>query len=584
VNDPDQTVTFPAIAADDQPEPWPYDDFATAEDRPVSDFAAGLTSLPYIRAALRRSVRLWCAIAAIGMLLGFGLYTALPPAYAASAKVYVLNDPTEDPISAMLTDETVAQSRAVAAIAMRKLGLRESIGSFIAATTVAVAADRVLLVNVSAPSTSDAVLRANALAAAFLQFRKQQLASQLKLVVASLELKITEAKQQIKSIDSQISKLSAAPTSPAQQAKLSGLEATRTAQSSALTVLANVTRGTEANAQNVMATMVSGSIVLDRAAPVTHSRKKLALIYIATGLIAGLVIGMGLVIVRALVSDRLRRRDDVADALGAPVKLSVGTVRVSRWLPGRRGLAAAQARDVQRIVVHLRHAVPETDRGAATLAVIALDNPHVAALSVASLAVSCAQRGQQVILADLCGGAPAARLLGNGSPGFRALRVDGARLLVAVPDKNDVAPAGPLRRNSPSPSPSPSQPSGQPSLAAADPASEPTAPPELAAAFSEADLLLTLVSLEPSFGGEHLSAWATDAVAVIVAGQSSSTKIHAVGEMTRLAGTRLVSAVLVGADKADESLGITSPPSPSPSPPSPPAPPAPPGPGLGVIG
>jgi hypothetical protein len=155
------------------------------------------------------------------------------------------------------------------------------------------------------------------------------------------------------------------------------------------------------------------------------------------------------------------------------------------------------------------------------------------------------------------------------------LRVDGARLLVAVPDKNDVAPAGPLRRNSPSPS----QPSG---LAAADPASEPTAPPELAAAFSEADLLLTLVSLEPSFGGDHLSTWATDAVAVIAAGRSSSTKIHAVGEMIRLAGTRLVSAVLVGADKADESLGVTSPP--SPSPPSPPAPPTPSGPGLGVIG
>jgi hypothetical protein len=324
-----------------------------------------------------------------------------------------------------------------------------------------------------------------------------------------------------------------------------------------------------------MATMVSGSIVLDPAAPVTHSRKKLALIYIATGLIAGLVIGMGLVIVRALVSDRLRRRDDVADALGAPVKLSVGTVRVSRWLPGRRGLAAARGRDMQRIVAHLRRAVPEAAQGAATLAVIPVDNARIAALSVASLAVSCAQQGQQVILADLCSGAPAARLLGNGSPGFRALRVDGARLLVAVPDKNDVAPAGPLRRNSPSPS----QPSGQPGLAAADPASEPTAPPELAAAFSEADLLLTLVSLEPSFGGDHLSTWATVAVAMIVAGRSSSTKIHAVGEMTRLAGTRLVSAVLVGADKADESLGITSPPSPSP-----PSPPAPAGPGLGVIG
>ena len=580
MNDPDQTVTFPAITTDDQPEHWPYDDdFAAAEDRPVSDFAAGLTSLPYIRAALRRGARLWCAIGVIGMLLGFGLYVTLPPAFSASATVYVLNDPTEDPISAMLTDETVAKSRAVAEIAMRRLRLRESADSFIAATTVTVAADRLLLISVTAPSTNDAVHRADALAKAFLQFRKQQLAGQQQLTLAQLELKITQAKQKVKSLDSQISQLSAEPSSPGQQAKLTGLEVKRSQQSSALSTLTTITRSTEATAQVTMANMVSGSIVLDAAAPVTHSRKKLALIYVVTGLIAGLVIGMGLVVVRALTSDRLRRRDDVANALGAPVKLSVGAVRVSRWLPGRHGLAATRGRDMQRIVAHLGRAVPETAQGAATLAVIPVDDPRIAALSVASLAVACAQRGQQVIVADLCAGAPAARLLGNGDPGFRAVRVDGARLLISVPDRADVAPAGPLRRSSPSPQ----QPSGQPGLAAADPASEPTAPPELAAAYADANLLLTLVSLEPSFGGDHLSTWATDAVAVIAAGQSSATKIHALGEMTRLAGTRLVSTVLVGADKADESLGVAGPPSPpSPSAPQPPAGPA--GPGLGIIG
>jgi hypothetical protein len=63
--------------------------------------------------------------------------------------------------------------------------------------------------------------------------------------------------------------------------------------------------------------------------------------------------------------------------------------------------------------------------------------------------------------------------------------------------------------------------------------------------------------LDPSLGGEHLSTWATDAVAVITAGRSSWTKIRAVGEMIRLSGTRLVSSVLIGADSTDESLGVT---------------------------
>jgi hypothetical protein len=41
----------------------------------------------------------------------------------------------------------------------------------------------------------------------------------------------------------------------------------------------------------------------------------------------------------------------------------------------------------------------------------------------------------------------------------------------------------------------------------------------------------------------------------VTAGESSWTKIHGVGELVRLSGTRLASAVLVGADKTDETLG-----------------------------
>ena len=72
-----------------------------------------------------------------------------------------------------------------------------------------------------------------------------------------------------------------------------------------------------------------------------------------------------------------------------------------------------------------------------------------------------------------------------------------------------------------------------------------------------ADLLLTLVTLDPALGGDHLATWATNAVVVVSAGQSSAERIHGVGEMIRLAGMRLDSVVLLGADKSDESLGLT---------------------------
>ena len=58
-------------------------------------------------------------------------------------------------------------------------------------------------------------------------------------------------------------------------------------------------------------------------------------------------------------------------------------------------------------------------------------------------------------------------------------------------------------------------------------------------------------------GAEYLATWASDAVVAVTAGQSSATRIHSVGELIRRSGTQLVSAVLVGADKSDETLGMT---------------------------
>ena len=79
----------------------------------------------------------------------------------------------------------------------------------------------------------------------------------------------------------------------------------------------------------------------------------------------------------------------------------------------------------------------------------------------------------------------------------------------------------------------------------------------LSASYASADLLLTLVTLDPALGGDYLATWATSAVVVVSAGQSSAERIHGVGEMIRLAGTRLDSVALIGADKSDESLGLT---------------------------
>ena len=181
--------------------------------------------------------------------------------------------------------------------------------------------------------------------------------------------------------------------------------------------------------------------------------------------------------------------------------------------------------------------MPGSSRGPAALAVVPVDDLQVPALSLVSLALSLRGEGEQVVVADLCAGAPAARLLGAGEPGVREVSAHDTRLVVAVPERDDVVPVGPLARG-----PAPAQRS---SFTEA-----------VAAASASANLLLTLATLDPSLGGDHLATWATDAVAVVTAGRSSWAKIHGVAELVRLSGTRLASAVLVGADKTDESLGV----------------------------
>ncbi len=89
------------------------------------------------------------------------------------------------------------------------------------------------------------------------------------------------------------------------------------------------------------ASMIRGTSVLDPPAPIPPSRKHLAAIFGAAGFFASLALGLGVVIIGAVTSNRLRRRDDVAQALGAPVKLSVGKVR-PLWAPGQA--APAQRR------------------------------------------------------------------------------------------------------------------------------------------------------------------------------------------------------------------------------------------------
>ncbi len=512
-----------------------YEDSAVAEDR-SADFVPSLVSLGFLKAALRRSARFLCLAAVAGLIAGLGAYLATPHPYHASTTLLLPLPPNSDTSMQALSNEIMAdnlatvQSRSVAGLAIRNLGLRQSAGSFLSSYSATSVSDRVLFITVSASSSDQAVLRANAVASAFLQVRADELLNEQELTRESLEQQIGQVEQDISSLNGQIGRLSAESVSPAQKSQLSSLQAKRSQVTTTLTALKQELVSEQTNTQPAIAADAGGAVVLDDATPLPHSWLKPLLLYALIGLVAGVVLGVGVVLIRALVSNRLRQRDDVAQALGAPVKLSVARVR-----PSRR--AAAGDPNIQRMAAYLDRAVPADSGHVAALAVVPVDDPRAAALSLVSLALSRAQQGEQVVLADLVTGAPAARLLGFHERGVSMVSGHNNRLILAVPEGDDVLPpTGPLGRT---------QVQGSPFTDA------------VTAASAQANLLLTLATLDVSLGGDHLSTWATDAVAVITAGRSSWTTISAVGEMIRLSGTRLVSAVLIGADHSDESLGVT---------------------------
>jgi capsular polysaccharide biosynthesis protein len=531
VNEEDQAVMRLLNGSADGAGPtWPYDD-AAAESQSTG-FAAELVSLRYIKSALRRGARFWCALAIIGMVAGLGYKVYKPTPYQASTTILLPLDETNN--GAIISDAAIAQSYTVASLAVRKLGLTESPEGFARTyTVVPPTTNEVMVITATAGSPQDALNEANAVAAVFLKFRANLETTEQNLAVSSLAQQASKASQQVQSLTQQVADLKG-------QASTAGSSLTRVEDrlNEANAALVNANSAIRTTQQQTTL-QNKESQVLDAATLIPKSRKKPLLIAAAIGLFAGLVLGIAILTVRAVASDRLRRRDDVAHALGVPVRLSVGLIRLRRWMPIRVGLAASKSSEVRLVVAQLRAAVSQSSRKPVALAVVPVDDPKPAAVCIASLASSCAQEGMRVVLADLTSGATAGRLFGVRRPGVVTTGDRGARIVVSVPDSANPAPTGPRP--------------GISMWADAEPARE------LTDACAGADLLLVLAPLDPALGGEHLATWASDAVAIVTAGRSSWTSIHAVAEMVRLAHIRLVSAVLVGADKTDDSIGIPSP-------------------------
>ncbi len=497
--------------------------------------APGLVSVGFLKSALQRHARFWCALALVGLIIGAGYAAYKPPQYTSSTTVLLVDKSQADPNSAIVTDISLAQSTPVAAAVVRQLGLHQAPNSFLGTYTVKQVTTAILSITASGPSSSAAMQRASAIATQYLAYRASYDQAQQQQTAALLQQQVTQAQQQLDSVTTKLAQARAS----GDQAQVTALLAQQTSASNNLgTVKQNVT-STLVSERTATQQMISGSQVVSPATAGQRSVKKTLVINGIGGLLGGMAVGVAIVILAAITSDRLRRRDDIAYAIAAPVRLSVGALRSGRLPDVRRRAVRRRRRDMDRVVRHLRSALPGRVKGGSGLAVVAVDDAPTVARAVVALAIAESKQGARIVLADLSAGTPAARQLGVKQPGISTVTAEGVPIVVAVPDREESAPIGPLR-------------------AANVPGDQGRVSEQLAEAFRTADFVLSLVTLDPAAGGDYLATWATKAVAVVTTGRSSATRIRAAGEMVRLAGTHLDSVIVVDADRSDESLGALS--------------------------
>ncbi len=514
---------------------WAYEDFATADEHQPYNVTGSFASLGFIWAAIKRSRRFWLVWAVIGIVAGLGIYVKYPVSYVATVSVLVKNNPGQDPISAMQTQVQLAQSETVAANTVKELSLPQSVSSFRAAYTATSTTSQIITITLHAPTADGAVQRANALAAQYLKFRANMLLAQQAQDVAAYAQQVPDAEQHIASLQDQISRLQG---QGGQQAQVTKLQSQLKTASEQLPTIEQTVTGLTTEEKSTTSSMIDGTQVLDAATVGHHSKIKDIIEYALSGLIGGLAIGIGIVVVRELTTDRLRRRDDIAAALGAPIRLSVGSMR-KRRLPigGTSGADRDRARG--RFAAYLRNAALRQAGEPATLAVVAVDNAREIAPAIVALTERCAQEGFKIVVADLVEGAPVARRLGADGTGVQPVRLGGGSVVVITPEDAYQVPSGPLRAAG---------------VTGAGPLAEP--PTEAVESVAKkARVLVTVAELDPAIGAEHLSTWASQAVAVFTVGRTRATRAYAVGEMLRVSGIRAVSGVITGADKTDESLG-----------------------------
>jgi hypothetical protein len=524
-----------ALVARRDRETWsPVKAEIATDPEPERDTSAMLTgrmvSLRFIRAALRRSRRIWLTAAALGLLVGAGYHVVVPLKHVATSTVYLVH-PSGSGVTPMETDVSLLETpavgkRAIALLGPQARGLRWS--SLLGKAPATISSSNILVISIYGASADQAVLRVNAVANAFLAFRAQQYDAQNAAEVAGTRDQIARLKSEVTKLTVEIASLTANGTTQ-------GITSLESERATATTEIASLQGAIQQDDITTLAA-TRGSRIITPGTAVPISRKKTLALDGLMGLVGGLGAGMLGVILYAVLSDRLRRREDVAAVLGAPIGISIGKVRRRILRRSIVAMASAPSRDLKVFEQYLRSLVLTKPSPGAL--VVALDDLEVPAAGLLALSRSLAREGKRVVLVDASDSRAMARALGP--PDLQSGRAD-SRVTLLVPSRpweGEVEDRWPY----------------------SDHASEPDAQgPYNLAVETGVETFLVLATVEPRVGAWHLLRWGSEAIVTVSAGSCSAHKIAVAAELLEAAGLTVVSSILMNADADDESIGLPNP-------------------------
>lgn len=313
-----------------------------------------LLDLQSLVAGIRWRRRTWTSLALIGLIVG-ALVAVLLQSHVATTRVLVVHEDETAGGGAgalMETDVALLETTTIAAAALERLGLPDRPDRFLRSYSGEGLTDNVLAIAVSAPTDADAVVRAEAVAAAFIADHLQRTEDAAGAEARALLDRRADAERDLAALDEQVDDVRAGGGDPAQTgAQLESLYSRRAALADQIQEFAQRASDADIGAPRVAA----GTRVVDPAR-ITSTRLPMSVaVNSLMGLVLGLGVGLAVAAVTTLVRDRPILRRDIAGHLGASVIVQLAApprgparlLRRGRPAKERRQAAATLARLVR---------------------------------------------------------------------------------------------------------------------------------------------------------------------------------------------------------------------------------------------